>query len=109
MASKTDPVPSPLELVYKRAAERRRVLKSGTIVLHGRNSTYSCTVRDFSTTGARLKVDPLAMVPTYFTLRIARNGIEVPCAVKWRSEGELGVQFLAPPELLALVRVGSRS
>ncbi len=53
-----------------RTADRRRVLKAGTIAYNQRYSTLPCTVRDLSATGARLRISDVALVPTHFDLLI---------------------------------------
>jgi hypothetical protein len=81
----------------KRNATRKRVLKGGTIVFNARSSTLSCTVRDISDTGARLKVSKDLAIPSQFDLIVESDGIEVPCTVAWRRGEEVGVRFDAPP------------
>lgn len=85
----------------KRVAPRKRVLKAGTIVFNNRSSTLSCTVRDLSDTGARLRVQKGHAVPSRFELRIEVDGFEVPCTVAWKKGEDVGVVFDAPPTKLA--------
>jgi len=80
-----------------RRATRKRVLKGGTIVFNNRSSTLSCTVRDISETGARLRVQKDQLVPSDFDLMIEVDGLEAPCSVAWRRGEEFGVVFRAPP------------
>ena len=80
----------------RRAADRARTLKGGTIVFNNGNSVLNCVIRDLSPTGARLKVDGAAMLPDEFLL------VTGPCderqeravRVMWRALGELGVAFV---------------
>lgn len=81
----------------KRGAVRKRVLKGATIAFNGRASTMSCTVKDISETGARLRVSKDVAVPSHFDLIIEMDGIEAPCTVAWRRGEEVGVTFDAPP------------
>lgn len=81
----------------KRVAPRKRVLKGARIVFNGRSSTMSCTVRDVSDTGARLRVAQGQAVPSQFDLLIDVDGFEAPCTVAWRKGEEVGVTFDAPP------------
>jgi len=81
----------------KRKTTRRRILKGGLIVFNARRSTLSCTVRDVSDTGARLRVAKDAAVPNCFDLLIETDGFEAPCTVAWRRGDEIGVSFETAP------------
>ena len=81
----------------KRAAARKRVLKGARIVYNDRSSTLSCTVRDLSDTGARLRVPQGQAVPAQFDLLIDADGFEAPCTVVWRRGEEVGVTFDEAP------------
>ncbi|MBN8912210.1 MAG: PilZ domain-containing protein [Rhizobiales bacterium] len=88
----------------KRVAARKRVLKGARIVYNDRSSTLSCTVRDLSDTGARLRVPQGQAVPSQFDLLIDVDGFEAPCTVVWRRGEEVGVTFDAPPTVNAAKR-----
>lgn len=88
----------------KRSGGRKRVLKSGIIAFNGRHSTLPCSVRDLSTTGARLSVEGSMNAPDTFDLIIELDGLEAPCAVVWRRGKEIGVRFRAPPRMLPVRR-----
>lgn len=81
----------------KRRAPRKRVLKGATIAFNDRASTMPCVVRDFSDTGARLRISKGQAVPGHFDLIIEMDGIDVPCSVAWRRGDEIGVLFDATP------------
>jgi hypothetical protein len=81
----------------KRRAPRKRVLKGAMIAFNNRSSTLSCTVRDISDTGARLRVAKDQAVPARFDLLIEVDGLEAPCTVAWRRGEDIGVTFDAPP------------
>lgn len=83
----------------KRAALRKRVLKGARIAFNERSSTLSCTVRDLSETGARLRVAQGQAVPAKFDLIIDSDGFEASCSVVWRRNEEVGVRFDAPPTI----------
>ena len=87
-----------------RAALRRRVLKSGIAASNDRRLTVSCTVRDLSATGARLRVEGLRTVPDTFELIIDLDGLEADCQVMWRKGGEVGVRFVSAPRTVAAKR-----
>ena len=81
----------------KRASTRKRVLKGGMIIFNDRCSTLSCTVRDLSETGARLRVAKGAAVPDRFDLSVDTDGLDAPCTVAWRKGEEIGVRFDSLP------------
>jgi hypothetical protein len=87
-----------------RVAPRRKVLKAGIAASNNRHLTVSCTVRDLSATGARLRVDNMASIPDTFELIIATDGLEANCQVVWRKTNEVGVKFLGAPRIVAARR-----
>jgi hypothetical protein len=76
-----------------RAAARRRVLKGGRIVINDGFSTFECTVRNLSETGARLKVVSIIGIPDRFEL-LMDDGRKFACTAKWKTEFEIGVEFV---------------
>jgi PilZ domain len=91
----------PLTDRERRCQARRRTLKAGIIAFQARHSTLDCVVRDFSATGARLRVDASQRPPDGFDLIIELDGLEVPCRVIWRHDNEIGVIFTSPPQVVA--------
>lgn len=75
----------------RRSKARHRVLKAGTIEFGG--GAISCTVRNFSDTGAALDVTSPVGIPEHFTLFIQADGIHLACTVVWRKEKRIGVRF----------------
>jgi hypothetical protein len=75
-----------------RAAPRQRVLKGGRIVINDGFSTFQCTVRNLSETGARLKVASIIGIPDAFQL-VMDDGRKFACTVAWKTEFEVGVKF----------------
>jgi len=76
----------------KRAAQRRSTLKGGKIVFNAGRSTIDCTVRNLSSTGAKLNVNSVVGIPETFDL-ILDGHSKQPCRVKWRRLKEIGVEF----------------
>jgi hypothetical protein len=91
----------------RRGAPRRRVLKGSIILFNDRRSTIPCTVRDISTSGARLRVDRAVAIPDAFILIIELDGFEADCQVVARHGQEVGVRFAAPPRNVKPKRVQS--
>jgi hypothetical protein len=85
----------------RRYAPRRRVLKAAVAAFNDRFCTVSCTVRDLSDTGARLRCDGSINVPDTFELIIELDGFEAACQVAWRKGSDLGVRFLGAPKKVA--------
>lgn len=82
----------------KRKSVRRSFERPGWIVLGGGSQPISCTFRDMSKSGARLRVEPEQSIPPSFVLHLASNGaVARKCVVVWRSEAgdDLGVEFVA--------------
>jgi hypothetical protein len=80
-----------------RAAQRKRILKRGILLMNARHTTLDCSVRDLSEGGARLVLDDASLAPDTFELMIELDGLEAPCQVVWRRRTEVGVKFTAPP------------
>jgi hypothetical protein len=80
-----------------RVAPRRRTLKGGVIAFNSHFTTYNCTVREISQTGARLRVDDVKGIPNHFDLIIELDAVEHSCESVWRRDGEIGVRFIGEP------------
>jgi PilZ domain len=77
----------------RRAAQRRRVLKGGSIEFDGR--TVACVLRNISATGAALQVERWLCIPHQFKLNIPFDEIRQDCRVVWRKEALIGLAFEA--------------
>jgi PilZ domain len=75
----------------KRTAQRRRVLKAGTIEFDG--GAFSCMVRNLSLTGAALDVPAIVGIPREFTLIVPMDGLRLYCRSIWKKERRIGVTF----------------
>lgn len=89
----------------KRSAPRRRILKAGIVAYNDRRSTLPCTVRDLSTTGARLRVNGSVNAPDTFDLIVELDCLEASCQVVWRKADQIGVRFLSAPRIVAARRI----
>ncbi|ODT83407.1 MAG: hypothetical protein ABS76_03320 [Pelagibacterium sp. SCN 64-44] len=76
-----------------RSSQRHRTLKGGKIVFNDGFSTYDCTIRNMSDTGAKLSVASLVGVPQHFVLALD-DGRRFDCEMAWHRDGEIGVRFL---------------
>ena len=75
-----------------RDAQRHRTLKGGRIVVNDGFSTFDCTIRNLSETGAKLEVTSSLTIPQRFELAL-HDGRRFACEVAWRTETEIGVKF----------------
>jgi hypothetical protein len=71
---------------------RRRVLKSGTILL-GKHP-IPCTIRSVSETGACLQVQTTAGIPAIFDFQRAGEPANRTCKTIWRDDTRIGVMFI---------------
>lgn len=79
-------------MIEKRAAQRYRVFKGGTITFN--NSGIACTVRNMSAGGAAIDIDALVTLPQSFTLSISRDNFVRNCRTVWRSDRRIGLAFV---------------
>ncbi|THD71144.1 MAG: PilZ domain-containing protein [Bradyrhizobium sp.] len=75
----------------RRAAQRQRVFKAGTIEFDG--SGVDCTIRNLSPIGAALDVASPVGIPHEITLNIASSNERQTCRIIWRKENRIGVIF----------------
>jgi zona occludens toxin (predicted ATPase) len=76
-----------------RDAQRHRTLKGGSIVVNDGFSTFDCTIRNLSETGAKLLVTSSLGIPQRFELSM-QDGRRFACEIAWRTETEIGVRFI---------------
>ena len=79
----------------KRKSPRQRLRRE--IFVH---APVKCTLSDISVTGARLSLDKPSDVPATFIIEI-KPGLYRWCREIWRTENEIGVEFIKRPEKIA--------
>ena len=79
-------------MIEKRTAYRQRVLKHGTLTFGG-GGGIDCTVRNISSSGARLDVASPVGLPESLTLVIEADHFMRRCRAVWTSERQIGVAF----------------
>ena len=79
-------------MVEKRAAQRHRVFKGGTITFE--HSGIACTVRNMSASGAAIDLENPITLPQSFTLSIERDNFVRNCRTVWRNGRRVGLAFL---------------
>jgi hypothetical protein len=79
-------------MIEKRAEPRHRVLKRGMLAFNG-GGGLDCTVRNISSSGARIDIANPMGVPHRFTLVIEADQFMRHCRAVWSSEQRIGVAF----------------
>jgi hypothetical protein len=75
----------------RRAAQRQRVFKAGTIEFDGRG--VDCTIRNMSSIGAAFDMASPVGIPPEITLKIASSNKRQHCRIVWRKDNRIGVVF----------------
>ena len=81
-----------MRMIEKRAAQRYRVFKGGTITFE--NSGIACTVRNMSDSGAAIDLENPVILPQSFTLSISRDNFVRNCRTVWRNDKRIGLAFV---------------
>ena len=79
-------------MIENRAAPRHRVLKRGTLAFSG-GGGVDCTVRNISSSGARIDIASPVGLPESFTLVIEADHFMRHCHAVWSSERRIGIAF----------------
>jgi hypothetical protein len=79
-------------MIEKRAAQRHRVFKGGTITIG--NSGFACTVRNLSSSGAAIDLDGPVTLPQSFMLSITCDNVVRHCRAVWRNDRRVGLAFV---------------
>jgi len=79
-------------MIEKRATQRHRVFKGGTVTFEGRGVT--CTVRNISDSGAAIDLENPGLLPHAFTLSISCDNFVRNCRAVWRNERRVGLAFV---------------
>jgi hypothetical protein len=77
----------------RRTVTRQKSFLQGRIYFNNRRSSIDCLVRDYTETGARLKLSETATVPEVMELYIPNREEMHRARVEWRSGNEMGVSF----------------
>ncbi|WP_168990607.1 PilZ domain-containing protein [Aureimonas flava] len=82
----------------RRVAPRTRILKRGKILFNNRYSTFDCTVRNISATGALLTIDPAVPLPKLFEIRIGEDETVRSAKLVYRRDSFAGIHFIDAAE-----------
>lgn len=75
------------------SGSRRRVLKSGRIIINDRRSTIDCTIRSIGSDGANIAVSDTSIIPANFILSIEADGFETTCRIVSQNRQAIEVAF----------------
>ena len=78
---------------------QRRAIEHTVFMATGLTAPLKCQMLDISETGARLRVADPRAAPQEFLI-VLTQGLRRWCRVMWRSDTEIGIQFIDPPASL---------
>ncbi len=97
-----------MSMAEVRQDERVRAFLRARIVFNNNSSTIDCTIKNFSSSGAKIELDSTLSIPAEFDLDIPQKGRVYRARMMWRDANALGVQFLEKAEPDA-VEIGSQA
>ncbi len=77
----------------RRLVARQKSFLQGRIYFNNRRSTIDCLIRDYSESGARLKLSESIAVPEAMELYLPNREEMHRARVEWRNGNEMGVSF----------------
>lgn len=84
--------------IERRLAKRSRVLHRASAVFNGRQSVLDCSVRNWSETGALVRMSDWIALPPIFDLDLPSRGESLRVKQCWRRGDDVGVAFMSPEE-----------
>lgn len=96
-------------IANRRHAPRSRIFQGASVVFNGRQSVLACTIRNWSETGAMVRMSDWIALPETFELDIASKDGSVRVRQCWRRGDDVGVVFLTdadqpPCEVISLAQ-----
>jgi hypothetical protein len=85
-------------MTERRRISRQRVLRRASIVFNGRQSVFDCAIRNWSDSGAMVRLSDWTALPPTFELDVASGGGSVRVRQCWRRGDDVGVAFMSPEE-----------
>lgn len=80
----------------KRGDYRQRVLKDGKLVFHNRAAIIDCTIRDLTSSGARVRIRETPELPLELELLIPSQMLIFPATRLWQRGADVGLRFIGP-------------
>jgi hypothetical protein len=78
----------------RRSTKRWHAALKARILFNNRSSVLDCTVRDLSSTGARIYFADVSAVPPEFELEIPNRGMRAQSRLMWSRGANHGIMFL---------------
>ena len=85
-------------IANRRIEARTRIFQGASVVFNGRQSVLACTVRNWSETGAMVRMADWIALPETFELDIANIEGSVRVRQCWRRGDDVGVVFIPADE-----------
>jgi hypothetical protein len=83
----------------RRGGHRARTLLAGKIVTAQGLNVLDCTIRDFSSGGARVRISAATLLPSTVSLLVIKEGLLFEANVAWRQGDETGLVFVGQYDL----------
>lgn len=77
----------------RRTEARKRVLKGGKVFYNNFAISLDCVIRNESSCGMQISVDPNQALPNEFSLLNRKDGTLADAKIVWKDGDTLGVQF----------------
>jgi hypothetical protein len=82
----------------RRADKRERIVQRASVVFNGRQSIFDCAVRNWSETGAMVRLSDWTALPPTFEIAMGSGSRNVRVRQCWRRGDDVGVAFLTEQE-----------
>lgn len=82
----------------RRNDARLRIAERASVVFNGRQSMFDCAIRDWSESGAMVRLSDWTALPATFDIDVAGKERSVRVRQCWRRGDDVGVAFLTPEE-----------
>jgi hypothetical protein len=83
---------------HRRRAHRARTLLAGKIIV-AQGIIHDCMIRDFSSSGARVRISAETGLPPRVSLLVIKEGLLFEADVAWRRSDETGLAFIGQYDL----------
>lgn len=83
----------------RRNCVRQRVLRDASVVFNGRQSVMHCTIRNWSETGAMVRMSDWIALPAVFEIDLENRCESVRVRQCWRRGDDVGVAFVSGSDL----------
>ncbi len=80
-------------MIERRKYTRYRSLLGARVVFNARNSTMSCTVKNYSEDGALLKFGETPFIPDQIEILLDNRNTLMPAQIVWRGGATVGIAF----------------